>query len=673
MSQIKLADLRQIASEFSTSTSYAVGDYCIQSGLLQRCTAPHSAGAWNSAHFTQVDAASELKLKASAAEVTDLKEDFTKLETSIDNIYNDNHLPFTVVEGKIIGPTGAYTNNANARTLLIPVLNQGMIAVRNCNRRSFSDDTVVAFDVNGDVVASGVTYKKADLQYLSVIIPASGVTKIAIPMWNVGYTSGTYVINAEPFVTQLATESTSTNLMLGTEFPFSKNIYNKAFVYRSILLINGTSMSSNSALGTYGYIPVEEGDVLAITFPNTSYTYSALTFFIQYFNSSFTYISNAVYGTGSFTVPSGAKYCAFYMAVADIDNCVIKKTSAAVPDIKIDPRAITTSTTEDKRAYPLYVTIADSVINMTYKYNASHDMTVQMCKQGGLDGNDQPTGGNQLFDFCRWFLTENTAFSVTETPNTTTEFKINGTDFLGPYRVRAIDNIDGDSTNNNDFTGGNHQYNNSGSGSTATARTTDIKFQVDGKYVTSYAGYARDVKISWTNYVQANNTKKSDGTGREVLTEKYEVWFDGDKFKVRNIITALEEIKIYTYYGMQAKQMYNTTGATTNYFIYAGSKANKGWQPRSTATASGDKYSRDIIYQKNADRLEMHMDAEGLGDFADAITNPNTDVACSAISSTGKLYFNLIDYGATYDGTGLALDENESVFWSGYYRFCSLY
>lgn len=43
-----------IASEFSTSTSYSVGDYCMYEGQLYRFTYNHSSGAWNSNQVTAV-------------------------------------------------------------------------------------------------------------------------------------------------------------------------------------------------------------------------------------------------------------------------------------------------------------------------------------------------------------------------------------------------------------------------------------------------------------------------------------------------------------------------------------------------------------------------------------------------------------------------------------------
>ena len=61
------ADLLDLAPAFSTSTSYAVGDYVTYNGNLYRCTVAHSAGAWNNSDFTLVTVGSELALKADKA------------------------------------------------------------------------------------------------------------------------------------------------------------------------------------------------------------------------------------------------------------------------------------------------------------------------------------------------------------------------------------------------------------------------------------------------------------------------------------------------------------------------------------------------------------------------------------------------------------------------------
>ena len=50
-----------IAAEYSTSTTYAVGDYCIRNGALYRCkTAIPTGEAWTSSHWDVALLASDL-------------------------------------------------------------------------------------------------------------------------------------------------------------------------------------------------------------------------------------------------------------------------------------------------------------------------------------------------------------------------------------------------------------------------------------------------------------------------------------------------------------------------------------------------------------------------------------------------------------------------------------
>lgn len=48
------------STEFSTSTAYAVGDYCTYQGVLYRFTTAHAAGAWNASHVVATKIADEL-------------------------------------------------------------------------------------------------------------------------------------------------------------------------------------------------------------------------------------------------------------------------------------------------------------------------------------------------------------------------------------------------------------------------------------------------------------------------------------------------------------------------------------------------------------------------------------------------------------------------------------
>ena len=58
-----VADISVTANEFSESTSYSVGDYVIYEGDLYVCIQDHTAGSWDSTHFTITNIADQLELK----------------------------------------------------------------------------------------------------------------------------------------------------------------------------------------------------------------------------------------------------------------------------------------------------------------------------------------------------------------------------------------------------------------------------------------------------------------------------------------------------------------------------------------------------------------------------------------------------------------------------------
>ena len=79
--------LARVASDFSTSTNYSKGDYCIYNNNFYRFIADHSAGAWNSSHVTAVKIGDELKLKANTADLGTLAgKNKVDWDTDIDDI-----------------------------------------------------------------------------------------------------------------------------------------------------------------------------------------------------------------------------------------------------------------------------------------------------------------------------------------------------------------------------------------------------------------------------------------------------------------------------------------------------------------------------------------------------------------------------------------------------------
>ncbi|MEG2597785.1 MAG: hypothetical protein RR977_05080, partial [Oscillospiraceae bacterium] len=180
-----------------------------------------------------------------------------------------------------------------------------------------------------------------------------------------------------------------------------------------------------------------------------------------------------------------------------------------------------------------------------------------------------------------------------------------GTDFFGPYILEAKSNTVPGSTST--FTGGNHGYENSGDTSqgtknTRTGRCISMKVFADGAEVSDgFSGYVDEVTFDWINGVQAWNTKKTDGSGREVMNEHYNMRFDGDTFHVSNEITFLEETKADCYYGLQIVSSWGTD------IRYVDAK-NSGWYPTNKSSDSGDKTCSSYICKLDKYNLQASID-----------------------------------------------------------------
>lgn len=237
----------------------------------------------------------------------------------------------------------------------------------------------------------------------------------------------------------------------------------------------------------------------------------------------------------------------------------------------------------------------------------------------------RPQGGNNLFEFAS-FRELGKSDDIDELG---TIILSNNTDWHQPFIVAAVNNIDGDDVESHYFTGGNHQYNNTGSGSTPTARCTGIKFYVDGEEKSAGKGTCRQVKMEWTNYVQAYNTKKVDGSGREVLKEEHVLVFEAGVFTSTCTITALEDIVVETYYGMafsaHATVFPNIVYSDNGKAVYTG------------ASNSGKKDTKAIVGYGDMYKILMQMDdGYGIGDFR------LYDGDRSAFASTSKAYFTIV-------------------------------
>ena len=239
-----------------------------------------------------------------------------------------------------------------------------------------------------------------------------------------------------------------------------------------------------------------------------------------------------------------------------------------------------------------------------------------------------------------------------------TVIKTSYSDWVGPFKVLAKNNIDGDSLDNITLTGGWNGYNGDHTGS-KTATLESISVYVDNKELlndSTLGGY--EFKLIVKNLVQASNTKKSNGTGRNVLRETITYTLKGDgKIEVSNRIEALEDITIKEYYGIQV----DNAGKYTTNLIYLNDVSKKVTFDTYNSNGTKDLPCRKFIGVDGSDYVTAYMEDEGLGRFNYVAKGQAT----AWNSSYKKSYFNLVK------GIDLVLAEGESTYWKGGYIFSS--
>ena len=239
-------------------------------------------------------------------------------------------------------------------------------------------------------------------------------------------------------------------------------------------------------------------------------------------------------------------------------------------------------------------------------------------------------GGNNLFMIYSYKIGSNNITTYTDmTP--------------APYIVKAVNNADGDKTSPI-YTGGNHQWNNQGSGSTATARQIGVAIYCDDRLITGNTNTnCNNVKIIETNRIQGWNTCKEDGTGREILEEKIVFNFDGTKLHVVNTIHPLEDIVINRYYGIQIALFSNDT-----YKIYADKLYNYSTQ-NSVTEKPFAIYGNSIVCSKLSDG--------GLGDYSF-----NTTATKVIIGSSKAYYVPVYDNETVFNSSNYYYIDGEYIF-----------
>lgn len=331
------------------------------------------------------------------------------------------------------------------------------------------------------------------------------------------------------------------------------------------------------------------------------------------------------------------------LAVGQISfNNKIEKSTKASP-----------GTTEESRPInqgDYYVLLDKSKIKVQIPYSDEETMWIEL-KNSGL---------NNSFGFTN-FYKSNSSDLDGEFTGSVNVMK-SGTDWISPVQVSAENNQDGDNVSEPKFTGGFHGYNGDQTGS-ETASTMSTEFHIDGKKVTSFDGFAeKEIKIKSTQRIQAWNTTKEDGTGREVLEQTVEYTFHDKKVDVLVKTKALEDVDWTLWYGLQTT---HSKGSPWNEkVIYSDGKANIEEKDNKNSD-SGEKSESPNIYRfenrgKNNDTVSAWIDNKfelGKRNYV----SDNEPLAFNA--DYGKSYFNIIN------GETLELNKGEEVNLKGGYEF----
>ena len=239
---------------------------------------------------------------------------------------------------------------------------------------------------------------------------------------------------------------------------------------------------------------------------------------------------------------------------------------------------------------------------------------------------------------------------------TWTNISTGGSDWFGPYRVRAVANGDGGAEA---FTGGAHGANGDATGA-ATAKLMSVEIAVDGTILGAgnVAGTCREIVMTWINRVQGYNTKT---TVREILEETINLRISPGSMQVHGEFQALEAIEVLRYYGLQAM----ANGFQSSIHFVGGQQAARFTPVASTDYNSGAKSAFPSIpligMRSTTGEFWMWLDQNyGLG----AARVVDAALPIATYSQYFKSYHTLV-----YAAAGLALGAGASRKWRGGYAW----
>lgn len=304
------------------------------------------------------------------------------------------------------------------------------------------------------------------------------------------------------------------------------------------------------------------------------------------------------------------------------------------------------------------------VLKVKYTLNSKVEILSRYGELYNLKRSVEPMGVNQLWQIGDMYLIEEYNNKLSTFDGGTKLFE-QYTDMLSPWGgLAAVNNIDGDNTTvtNEIYTGGWHGYPNANNG-TKTARQNSAKIYVDGVLMLNQAFecYAHSVTVVTEHFIQAANTKKADGTGREVLIEKISYTFTGNEIDVKLEATPIEPVTLMRYHFLQCQRVWNFH----DHFFVIGDSNHRGWLTGDQDIWGGEANTPATAIEIVGPNDQITMEIDPTYDIGDNRFNQNASVWYHR--SYGKLYFLPIN-----NPTGLALGTGDRIRAHGKYKLTRL-
>lgn len=345
--------------------------------------------------------------------------------------------------------------------------------------------------------------------------------------------------------------------------------------------------------------------------------------------------SNKIYENYEFIIPKNVS-----------SMSLINKYS--IIQVSIQKRLLTPEQKGNGSSDDIYIKLKNSNIKETdimFKYNDEYDMKIKFYK----------AGVNGLFSIKDFYLIENVSeYCTGDFSKEQILLKDVYSDMIGPIKASAVNDADGDESTVGNFVGGWHG---TVTNNKPSARLDALSIFADGKEITLSTGIfkCKNIRIEYINYLQGNNTTKSDGTGREILKEKVVLTITKGKIDIVDELIATEDCLLGEYYGLQTEN-----GSAWNDNIKYFSDGIIIPKDFTSDYDCADKVNY-IVCMKDKHYLSAYMKNEGLANLK---YNTTTRKAHHRSYGGGKAYYDLIA-----DTNKFTLNANNSVWWHGGYRF----